>query len=335
MEGKEMGIFRIILVMFWWGAGNCMTFSSTVAEDGTGNFTTITDAVNAAPSQSATLFFIHVKAGTYNENVVVPNYKTNICLVGDGMGITIISSNKSGSSVAGTATLGVYGKGFIGMKMTIRNTAGAGAGQSAALTSAAFHGFASYYQCRFESFQDTIFAQVGAQFFRECEVYGTIDFISGDGQAIFQNSVVYARTPVPGQEVTIIAAGLDNITTNPGLILQNCTITPAPDFNKSAVKSYLGRPWKNLGRGVVMSSFIDGFIDPQGWLQKPDVANTYFAEYNNRGPGSNTTGRLNWSKVIDKTEASKFTVRNFLQGDKWIPDIIPYYLDLNDDEDSV
>ncbi|XP_060193820.1 pectinesterase-like [Lycium barbarum] len=329
MEGKEVVIFTTVLTL-WWSAGNC--YDSVVAKDGSGDYKTIAEALIAAPNMSSKPYFIHVKEGTYNENITIPSNKTNISLVGDGMGVTIISANKSSSmglETDNTATLEVYGSGFIGMNMTIKNTAGPEGSQAAALTSAPWHGFASYYQCQFEAFQDTIFSQVGSAFFRECEVYGTIDFITGDGQAIFQNSVVYARTPTHGQEITIVAPGQDTVTQSPGLVLQNCTISPASGFNKSAVTSYLGRPWKNQGNGVIMWSYIEDFIDPQGWLPKPNVTNIYLAEYNNRGPGSSMEGRVKWLKIIDKTEASKFTVRNFMQGGEWIPDIIPHYLDLD------
>ncbi|XP_055803608.1 probable pectinesterase 30 [Solanum dulcamara] len=329
MEGKTI-VISTIMVMLWWSAVNCMTFDSTVAQDGSGKYKTITEALNAAPINSSKQYFIHVKKGIYNENVTIPNDKTNIALVGDGMGITIITASKSskGFPTPNTATLEVYGSGFIGMSMTIRNTAGAEGGQAAALTTAPFRGFASFYQCRFVGYQDTIFS-LDTAFFRECKIFGTVDFITGCGRAFFQNCLVKARQPIHGQVIRILAPGGDNITSNPGVILQNCNISHATDFNKSDVQSFLGWPWKNGGKGVIMSSYIGDFIDPQGWTANPEVTEIYLAEYNNRGPGSDTTHRVKWSKTIDKTEASKFTVRNFLQGDKWIPKLIPYYLDLD------
>lgn len=157
--------------------------------------------------------------------------------------------------------------------MTIRNSAGAGAGQAAALTRGA--SFVTFYQCRFEGFQDTVFSKYGVQFFKECEVSGTIDFIFGDGQAYFQDSVIYARLAVPGQEITILAPGFDSTAMNSGLILQNCTITPTSELRNSVVTSYLGRPWKDHSTTIIMSSFIDDFIDPQGWLQW-DSTTVYF-----------------------------------------------------------
>lgn len=212
--------------------------------------------------------------------------------------------------------------------MTIRNTAGAIGGQAAALTTAPFQGFASFYRCRFEGYQDTIFA-LDTAFFKECNIFGTIDFITSSGQAIFQDCLVKARPQIiHGQTIRILAVGADNITSNPGVVLQNCSIKPASNFDKKKVQSFLGWPWKNGGKGVIMTSYISGFIDPLGWYANPEVTDVYLAEYNNYGPGSNTQKRVKLSKVLSQKEAFQFTVRNFLHGDKWIPKIIPYYLDL-------
>ncbi|KAH0700163.1 hypothetical protein KY284_014378 [Solanum tuberosum] len=303
MEGKDKVILTVI-VMLWWSVVNCMTFDSTVAQDGSGDYKTITEALNAAPKMSSKTYFIHVKKGNYNENITIPNDKPNIALVGDGMDATVITASKSSKEYPTpyTATLEVYGSGFIGISLSIRNTAGAAGGQAVALTIAPFKG--------------------------ECLIFGTIDFITGSGRAIFQNSRLKARPPNHGQGVRILAPGADSITSNPGLVLQNCNISTTRNFNKTEVESFLGWPWKNGGKAVIMSSYISDFIDPRGWSENPQVTQIYLAEYNNRGPGSDTSKRVQWSKVIDKTEASKFTVRNFLQGDKWIPKSIPYDLDL-------
>ncbi|KAJ8567624.1 hypothetical protein K7X08_019832 [Anisodus acutangulus] len=264
MEGKEVGIFTIML-MLWWSAGNCLTLDSTVAKDGSGNYKTITEAVHAAPKHSKKPYYIHVKAGIYNENVTVPTDKTNIALIGDGIGLTIITASKSETkkfATPNTATLEVYGSGFIGMRMTIRNTAGAIGCQAAALTSATlFNGFASYYQCSFEGFQDTIFAQIGSAFFRECKVFGTIDFIAGDGKAVFQNSAIYARTPMHGQGIRILAPGVDDFTPNPGLVLQNCSIFPAPgkiemEGKEVVIFTIVLMLWWSAGNCVIFDSTV-------------------------------------------------------------------------------
>jgi pectinesterase len=79
-----------------------------------------------------------------------------------------------------------------------------------------------------------------------------------------------------------------------------------------------------------MQSFIDSFIDPAGWLAwNGDFAlsTLYYAEYNNRGPGSITSNRVTWPgyHVIGATDAADFTVSNFVMGDSWLPQTgVPY-----------
>lgn len=109
MEGKDKVILTVIM-MLWWSAVNCMTFDSTVAQDGSGDYKTITEALNAAPKMSSKTYFIHVKKGNYNENITIPNEKPNIALVGDGMDATVITASKSskGYPTPNTATLGKF-----------------------------------------------------------------------------------------------------------------------------------------------------------------------------------------------------------------------------------
>ena len=83
----------------------------TVAADGTGNFTTITDAINFAPNNSYNeRTIIYVKQGVYEENVEIPSYKPNIVLLGDGTDVTLITGNRSvvdGWTTFSSATLGM------------------------------------------------------------------------------------------------------------------------------------------------------------------------------------------------------------------------------------
>ena len=86
-----------------------------------------------------------------------------------------------------------------------------------------------------------------------------------------------------------------------------------------------------------MESYIDDLIDPRGWVEWIESANKssiirrpYYLEYKNRGPGAVTKGRVTWASVTtDPNIASTFTVRNFINGDRWIPTNIPHYLDLS------
>lgn len=124
---------------------------------------------------------------------------------------------------------------------------------------------------------------------------------------------------------------------NTGISILNCKVAAASDLVPvlSSFKNYLGRPWKEYSRTVYLLSNIDSLIDPAGWLEwNGDFAlkTLYYGEYLNRGPGSNTEGRVKWPgyRVINSsTEASQFTVGSFIQGGEWIPAIgVPFYTGL-------
>lgn len=80
-----------------------------VSADGSGNFSTINDAINFAPNNSLVRIVIYVKEGYYDENVEIPSYKTNIVMLGDGSDSTVITGNRSvvdGWTTFRSATLG-------------------------------------------------------------------------------------------------------------------------------------------------------------------------------------------------------------------------------------
>ena len=125
----------------------------------------------------------------------------------------------------------------------------------------------------------------------------------------------------------ILASGRSDPGQNTGFSIQNCRIIPSSDFSpvKHSFTSYLGRPWKQYSRAVVMESTIDDAIASRGWIEWPGAGgyskSLYFAEYANAGPGAGTSGRVTWPgfHVIGRDEAVKFTVDNFIAGKLWLP----------------
>ncbi|XP_019267093.1 PREDICTED: pectinesterase-like [Nicotiana attenuata] len=290
-------------------------------------------AVSAAPNNSVTYYYIKIKQGTYNEYVQIESWKTNIVFIGEGMDKTIISGDKSYGAGIGTmytATVGVNGQGFVAQGITFRNIAGPKMLQAVALRAEA--DFLTFYQCRFEGYQDTLYAKYGRQFYRDCDILGTIDFICGDATVVFQNCLIEVRQPLLGQYITVTAQQRDFETTLTGLVLQNCTLKATPDLEKAGnITMYLGRPWGNFSRTVILQSYIDLLINPLGWIdfEGMPLVRPFYMEYKNSGPGADTTGRVKWAVATDDSKvASSFTVRNFIGGDKWIPPTIPHYLDL-------
>ncbi|XP_047321162.1 pectinesterase 2-like [Impatiens glandulifera] len=304
-----------------------------VAKDGTGQYNTIGAAIAASPNYSTSRTYIKVKPGIYRENIVVPEIKTMLTLIGYGMYKTIVSgdrSNGSGFHTDKTATADIYGQNFLAVDITIENTAGAANQQAVALKSEAQ---STFYRCRFLGYQDTLYAKAGMQFYRDCEIFGTVDFIFGNAAVVFQNCRIFALEPLPGQLNTITAQGRDNSKEEVGTIFHNCTILGAVDLQGS-VKTYFGRPWRFYSRVVIMQSEIHPLIDPQGWMKWDDTSpldKLFYAEYDNRGTGADTSRRVTWpGRVLLNTtaQANYYTVRNFISGEKWIPATVPRFLDL-------
>ncbi|OIV90976.1 hypothetical protein TanjilG_16936 [Lupinus angustifolius] len=301
-----------------------------VSQDGSGNFTTISDAIAAAPNKSLSTdgyFLIYVTAGVYDENVSIDKKKTYLMMVGDGINQTIITGNRSvidGWTTFNSASFVVVGQGFVGVNFTVRNTAGAVKHQAVALRNGA--DLSTFYSCSFEGYQDTLYTHSLRQFYRECDIYGTVDFIFGNAAVVFQNCNLYPRLPMSGQFNAITAQGRTDPNQNTGTSIHNCTIKAADDLavNIGSVKTYLGRPWKEYSRTVYMQSFIDNVVDVTGWNKWDGdfaLSTLYYAEYNNSGPGSSTDNRVTWPgyHVINATDAVNFTVTNFLLGDDWLP----------------
>ncbi|CAL5331413.1 unnamed protein product [Camellia sinensis] len=296
-----------------------------VAQDGSGNFKTIGQAVAAAAAKGGSArFVIYVKAGVYNENVQIK--VKNVMLIGDGIGKTITGSKSvgGGSTTFQSATVAVVGDGFIARGITVRNTAGAVQQQAVALRVGS--DLSVFYQCSFEAYQDTLYVHSLRQFFRECDIYGTVDFIFGNSAVVFQNCNIYARSP-PNKTNTLTAQGRTDPNQNTGISIHNCKVTAAPDLVpvQSTVNTYLGRPWQMYSRTVFMNTFLDSLINPTGWMPWNGnfaLSTLYYGEYMNTGPGSSTAGRVKWPGyhvITSATVASQFTVGSFISGNSWLP----------------
>ncbi|XP_057431592.1 probable pectinesterase/pectinesterase inhibitor 20 [Lotus japonicus] len=307
-----------------------------VSQDGSGNFTAINDAIAAAPNNtngSGGYFLIFVTEGVYQEYVSIPKNKKYLMMAGDGINRTIITGDHNvvdNFTTFNSATFAVVAQGFVAVNITFRNTAGPSKHQAVAVRNGA--DLSTFYSCSFEGYQDTLYTHSLRQFYRECDIYGTVDFIFGNAAVVFQTCNIYPRLPMSGQFNAITAQGRTDPNQNTGSSIHNATIKATEDLapKVSTVKTYLGRPWKEYSRTVYLQSFMDNLIDPTGWHEWSGdfaLSTLYYAEYNNTGPGSNTVNRVNWLgyHVINATDAANFTVSNFLDGDNWLPQTgVPY-----------
>lgn len=181
-----------------------------------------------------------------------------------------------------------------------------------------------FYKCRMDGYQDTLYVHAHDQFYSDCTITGTIDFIFGNAAAVLQNCRIVIRKPLEKQNCIVTAQGRKEKRSNTGIVLHNCTITNERKYLtvNNNEKAFLGRPWKEYSRTIVMQSYIDNVIQPAGWSPWDGnfALNTcWYAEYNNRGPGASQNGRVTWNgiKKIDANQASRFTIAEFIRED-WI-----------------
>ncbi|CAI9267647.1 unnamed protein product [Lactuca saligna] len=329
----------------WLSAGDRKLMQSgdvtpdvTVAADGSGDYTSVAAAVAAAPSKSTSRYVIKIAAGVYRENVEVPSSKTNLMFIGDGRSNTIITASLSvagGSTTFDSATVAAVGDGFLARDITFQNAAGPSGNQAVALRVGA--DLSAFYRCGILAYQDTLYVHSNRQFFVDCMVVGTVDFIFGNSAVVLQNCNIQPRRPNPKQKNMITAQGRTDPNQNTGIVIQKCTIVANSDLQpvQSSFPTYLGRPWKEYSRTVVMQSSISDVIDPAGWYPwDGDFAldTLYYREYENTGPGADTSNRVTWKGwgvITDVAEAESFTAGSFIAGGSWLPSTgFPYSLGL-------
>ncbi|XP_054796774.1 probable pectinesterase/pectinesterase inhibitor 20 [Prosopis cineraria] len=313
-----------------------------VSQDGSGNYSTINDAIAAAPNNTASAegyFLVYITEGVYQEYVNIAKNKKNLMLLGDGINRTVITGNRSvvdGWTTFNSATFIVVGQGFVAVNITFRNTAGPIKRQAVALRSGA--DMSTFYSCSFEGYQDTLYTHSMRQLYRECDIYGTVDFIFGNAAVVLQNCNIYPRLPMSGQFNAITAQGRTDPNQNTGISIQNATIKASDGLidasQNGTVKTYLGRPWKEYSRTIYMQSFMDDLIEASGWREwngNFGLDTLYYAEYDNRGRGSATGNRVTWPgyHLINASDAVNFTAANFLQADAWLPRTgVPFFAGL-------
>ncbi|SDH43419.1 pectinesterase [Dyadobacter soli] len=298
----------------------------TVAQDGSGDFRTIQEAVNAVRDHSQIRATIRVKNGTYREKLVIPAWKQNITLIGESAEGTIITNNDfsgkdfPGHDFTGNAKFSTYTSYTVLVQandctlqnLTIENTAGR-VGQAVALATEGDR--IEVYNCRILGNQDTLYtSKDGRNYYKDCLITGTTDFIFGEATAVFQNCTIQSLTN------SYITAASTTREQAYGYVFFNCKLTASAE----ATKVYLGRPWRPFAKTVFIDTEMGGHIVKEGWdpwkgdNMFPDKEKTtLYAEYNSTGPGANTGGRVAWSKHLTAQEREKYTIENILSG--WIP----------------
>ncbi|KAL8160559.1 hypothetical protein V2J09_002096 [Rumex salicifolius] len=296
---------------------------------GSGTVKTIGEAIAMAPKLSQRRFVLYIKAGRYEEsNLNIGHKQMNLWFIGDGIGKTVITGSKSVDrnkiTTFNTATLGVSGDRFIARDITFANEAGPDWHQAVALRVGSDQSV--IYRCEIRGYQDTLYTYSKRQFYRECDIYGTVDFIFGNSAVVFQHCTIYSQKPAPKQKCTITAQSRSDPQQSTGMSFHSCKFKASKELEpiKGTYPTFLGRPWRDYARVVYMMSYLGDHIDPKGWLEWAPASNldtVYYGEFMNNGPRAGTTGRVKWPGVHDhmsRKEASGFTVGKFISGSSWL-----------------
>ena len=303
-----------MILLFCLSSSFLFAQEMVVAKDGSGSYASIQSAIDAAPDQSQQAVIIHVKPGFYKEKIVVPSWKTNIQLIAEDAATTIISwddhAGKNGHNTFTSYTMLVQGSGFRAENLTIENTAGRDVGQAVALHVEADQSV--FVNCRLVANQDTLYAGVGSsrQYFVNCYIEGTTDFIFGPATAVFD------RCHIHGKKNSYITAASTPQDKAYGFVFLDCKITA----DESVSKLYLGRPWRPFAKTVFINCILDADVVPEGWhnWNKPEAEETvYYAEYNSTGRGANKEKRIKWTHQIKESELHKFSLDVIFNG--WSP----------------
>lgn len=276
-----------------------------VAADGSGDFRTVQQALDHVPENNNQPVVIRIKPGVYNEQIRVNAGKNHITLRGEDPQKTILtfklSALQAGNTRLAFSAL-VNAHDFRAENLTFENTFGTGS-QAVALFVDAQR--ASFENCRFLGWQDTLFVNGSRHYFKNCYIEGHVDFIFGTASAIFEDCTIHSK----GQGYVTAHYRLSN-DENTGFVFLRCRLTG----EKAGSGVYLGRPWRPYARVVFLDCWLGSHIRPEGWDNWRDPTRektAWFGEYKSKGPGANTKARVAWSRQLTSEEAAQFSRAKF------------------------
>ncbi|MFP3126665.1 pectinesterase family protein [Ectobacillus funiculus] len=307
-----------------------------VAQDGTGQFLTIQEAIDSIPEDNTSRLVIYIKDGIYKEKLEIN--KPLVSLIGTHRDKVKITFNDYAKKLLGSGekmgTFGSYscivtGDSFFAKNITFENNAGKGSvvGQAVAMYVDADQ--VEFHNCSFLASQDTVFTaplppkpiegsffggprdglekRLCRSYFKNCYLEGDVDFIFGSATTVFENCEIHSldlnRDDVNGY----ITAASTPLGQEYGYVFINCTL-----FSKAAARTvYLGRPWRDYAKTVFINTWMGEHIKEEGWhnWDKSHVENTtFYAEYNSSGPGGCMDKRVPWAKTLTDEQVQEYTL---------------------------
>lgn len=319
--------------------------SLTVSADGSGDFASIGEALNCLDHFPEGPARIYIKTGVYRERLHVR--RPYLTMEGEDPFSTVVTwdygadmlmedKTRRGTFRSYTALIDTHD--FTADNICFENSAGPGekAGQALALYVDGDH--ILFRECRILGHQDTLFTGPlppkeiekngfagpkqnaprinGRQYYKDCFIRGDIDFIFGSATAYFENCELFSL------DINKEVNGYVTAASTPrgqdfGYVFESCRFTGnCPDESV-----YLGRPWRNFARTILLNCWLGPHISRQGWHDwgKEEAHDTaLYAEYNSRGPGSVQTCRPAWTILLNREQAGKYTKDNVLgPGENW------------------
>ena len=288
-----------------------------VAADGSGDFKTIGEALEACRAFQDSETVIFIRNGTYREKLHVDSFLSNIRLLGESKEGTVISWDDYASlndmGTFRTYTLRITGDDITLENLTVENTAGFTAGQAVAL-----HVEGDRFRalnCRILANQDTLYAAgaTSRQYYGNCHIEGSTDFIFGSATAVFDSCRIHSK------KNSYVTAANTTEGKDFGYVFRNCRLTAIDGVDRV----FLGRPWRDYAKVVYLDCHLGDHIVPEGWhnWSRPEREKTaFYAEYRSSGPGANPGERVAWTRQLSDEEAAAYSLENiFRQCSNWEP----------------
>jgi hypothetical protein len=329
------GAFTLLLLAW---CPQLYAYDLTVAKDGTGNYTTVQAAIDAAPTGRTAPFTIFIKNGRYRELVNVPATKPFIQLVGENVGSTVITYNNSAGTIVNGVALGTQNSAsvtinatdFSAMNLTFENAFGEASSNGQAVAILVNNDRAAFRNCRFLGNQDTMYLKGNGtprQYFLNCYIEGNTDFIFGSAIALFENCNIYAKNKATASTSYI---AVPNTPTGQayGLVFKNCNVTG--HSVAGGTRYDLGRPWQANPKAAFLNCNLSTpIILDEGWSPTSSagtatIRDSYFVEYQNthfNGRPINVSSRVlsgqgltppQPSSQLTAAEAATYTKANIL-----------------------
>jgi len=296
-------------------------YDIVVSADGHGDYTTVQEAVNALPNYSHNeISTVFIRKGVYKECVNIPHTKFRVHFIGEDAESTVITNDNYAKRIwpgrdfpvgtSGSATIYIHASYITFENITFENSAGEGKEIAQAVAVFTDGDFLFFRNCRFLGNQDTLytygrfgkFGGIKRNYFLDCYIEGTTDFIFGTSIAYFENCLIHSK------KNSYVTAASTLKGQKYGYVFRNCTLTAAPGIDKC----YLGRPWGAYAKTVFIDCELGGHILPEGWHDwekpgKPDTKkNSYYAEYGSTGPGA-TGPRVKWAHKLRPGQLKDYT----------------------------